>query len=76
MKGERESKRMAVPNNTYEAIQRLLSTEGVVILHKTQIPMNPVNLFEMLMGRGRSLTIEVDDTFVEEMRNLGGDSHS
>lgn len=35
--------------------------------------MNPVNLFEMLISRGRRVTIEVDDTFLEEMRNLGGE---
>ncbi len=65
-----------VSNNTWEAIERLLAMEGVAILHKTQVPMNPVNLFEMLVSRGRRVTIEVDDTFVEEMRNLGSDSHS
>ncbi len=58
-------------NNTYEAIERLLATEGVAILHRTQVPMNPVNLFEMLVSRGRRVTIEVDDTFLEEMRTLG-----
>ena len=63
-------------NNTYEAIEHSLATEGVAILHRTQVPMNPVNLFEMLVSRGRRVTIEVDDTFVEEMRNLGSDSHS
>ncbi len=63
-------------NNTWEAIERLLAMEGVAILHKTQVPMNPVNLFEMLVSRGRRVTIEVDDTFLEEMRNLGGDAHS
>ena len=63
-------------NNTWEAIERLLATEGVAVLHKTQVPTNPVNLFEMLVSRGRRVTIEVDETFLEEMRNLGGDSHS
>ncbi len=67
---------MAVPNDTYEAIHRLLATQGIVILHKGRVPVNPVNLFDMLVGQSRSVTIEVDDTFLEEMRNLGGDSHS
>ena len=68
---------IAVSNsNIYEAIQRLLATDGVAILHRTQVPMNPVNLFEMLVSRGRRVTVEVDDTFLEEMRNLGGDSNS
>ena len=63
-------------NNTYEAIDHLLATEGVAILHRAQVPMNPVNLFEMLVSRSRRVTIEVDDTFLEEMRNLAGDTHS
>ena len=67
---------MAVPNNTYEAIHRLLAAEGIVVLHKGQAPVNPVNLFDTLVAQGRRVTIEVDDTFLEEMRNLGGDSDS
>ncbi len=67
---------MAVPNNTYEAIHRLLAAQGIVVLHKGQAPANPFNLFDTLVGQGRRVTIEVDDTFVEEMRNLGSDSHS
>ena len=67
---------MAVPNNTYDAIHRLLATQGIVVLCKGSAPANPFNLFEMLVSRGRRVTIEVDDTFVEEMRNLGSDSHS
>ena len=63
-------------NNAYEAIHRLLATQGIVVLHKTRVPVNPVNLFDMLVGQGRRVTIEVDDTFVEAMRNLAGDSHS
>ena len=62
---------MEVPNNTYEAIHRLLATEGVAILHRTKVPMNPVNLFERLVSQRRRVTIEVDDTFLEEMRKLG-----
>lgn len=57
-------------NNTYEAIIRLLATEGVAILHRTQVPMNPVNLFEMLVSRDRRVTIEVDDKFLEELGNM------
>ncbi len=74
MNGER-SAGIAVSNNntTFEAINRLLATEGVAILHRTQVPMNPVNLFEMLVSRGRRVTIEVDETVLEEMRNLGGE---
>ena len=67
---------MAVSNNAYEAIHRLLATQGIVVLHKTRVPVNPVNLFDMLVGQGRRVTVEVDDTFVEEMRDLAGDSHS
>jgi hypothetical protein len=67
---------MAVPNNTYEAIHRLLAAEGIVVLHKGQAPVNPVNLFDTLVAQGRRVTIEVDDTFLEEMRKLGGDSNS
>lgn len=57
-------------NNPYEAIHRLLATEGVAILHKGRAPVNPVNLFDMLVGQGRRVTIEVDDTFAEEMGNM------
>ena len=57
-------------NSTYEAIERLLATDGVAILHRTQVPMNPVNLFEMLVSQGRRVTVEVDDAFIEEMRGL------
>ena len=68
---------MAVPNNTYEAIHRLLATEGVVVLHKGRAPVNPVNLFDMLVGQGRRVTIEVDDSFIEEIRDLASDdAHS
>ena len=63
-------------NNAYEAIHRLLETQGIAVLHKKRVPVNPVNLFDVLVGEGRRVTIEVDDTFVEEMRNLAGDSHS
>ncbi len=67
---------MAVPNNTYDAIHRLLATQGIVVLCKGSVPANPYNLFDMLVSQGRTVTIKVDDTFLEEMRNLGGDSHS
>ena len=76
MKGEKESKRMAVPNNTYETIHRLLAAQGIVVLCKGSAPANPFNLFDMLVGQGRRVTIEVDDTFLEEIRNLAGDSQS
>ena len=76
MKGEKESKIMEVPNNTYEAIHRLLATQGIVVLCKGSAPANPFNLFDMLVGQGRRVTIEVDDTFLEEIRNLAGDSQS
>ena len=66
---------MAVSNNAYEAIHRLLATQGIVVLHKTRVPVNPVNLFDVLVAQGRHVTVEVDDTFVEEMRDLAGDSH-
>lgn len=67
---------MAVSKTAYESIYRLLETQGIVVLHKTRVPVNPVNLFDMLVGQGRRVTVEVDDTFVEEMRDLAGDSHS
>ena len=60
----------------YETICRLLETQGIAVLHKKRVPVNPVNLFDVLVGEGRRVTIEVDDTFVEEMRDLAGDSHS
>lgn len=63
-------------NNTYEAIHRLLATQGIVVLHKARVPMNPVNLFDMLVSQGRRVTIEVDDSFVEEMGNLARESNS
>ena len=61
-------------DNTYETIDHLLATEGIVVIHKGRVPVNPFNLFDMLVGRGRRVTIEVDDAFVEKMRNLAGDS--
>ncbi len=67
---------MAVPNNTYDAIHRLLATQGIVVLCKGSAPANPFNLFDMLVGQGRHVTIEVDDAFLEEIRNLAGDSQS
>ena len=63
-------------NNTYEAIDRLLAAHGIVVLHKARVPVNPVNLFDMLVGQGRRVTIEVDDAFIEEMRKLGGDDQN
>ncbi len=43
-----------------------------VVLCKGSAPANPFNLFDMLVGQGRRVTIEVDDTFLEKMRELGG----
>jgi hypothetical protein len=63
-------------NTTYEAIHRLLAEHGLVVLHKGQAPVNPYNLFDLLVGQGRRVTVEVDDAFVEEMGDLAGDSHS
>lgn len=68
--------RMAVRRNTYEAVLRVLSAEGIVVLHKGQAPLNPVNLFDTLVSRGRRITIEVDDTFVEEIRRLADGNSS
>ena len=65
---------MAVSNNAYEAIHRLLATQGIVVLHKTRVPVNPVNLFDMIVVHNGRVAVEVDDGFVEEMRNLAGDS--
>jgi hypothetical protein len=65
--------RTAVAKNPYEFIHRVLSAQGIVVLHKGRAPANPVNLFDMLVAQGQRITIEVDDTFVEEMRNLAKD---
>ena len=61
---------------TYESICRLLESDGLVLLHKKAVPVNAVNLFDVLVAQGRRVTVEVDDTFVEEMRDLADDSHS
>ncbi len=65
---------MQASRNTYESIHRLLATQGVVILHTGQAPLNPVNLFDMIVVHNGRVAVEVDDGFVEEMRNLAGDS--
>ena len=67
---------MAVSKTAYESICRLLETQGIAVLHKKRVPVNPVNLFDVLVGQGRRVTIEVDDSFIEEIRDLAGDSHS
>ena len=68
---------MAGSNNTYGDIHRLLATEGIVVLYKGQAPVNPVNLFDMLVAQGRRVTVEVDDSFIEEIRDLASDdAHS
>ncbi len=63
-------------SNTYETIHRLLAEHGLVVLHKGEAPINPYNLFDLLMGQGRRVTVKVDDAFVEEMGSLAVDSHS
>jgi len=61
---------------TYESICRLLESDGLVLLHKKAVPVNAVNLFDVLVAQGRRVTVEVDDALLEEMRGLAGDSHS
>jgi len=63
---------MQASRETYESIHRLLATKGVVILRTGRAPVNPVNLFDMLVVQNGRLTIEVDDAFVEEMRDQAG----
>ncbi len=58
---------------TYAAIHRLLASEGVVILHTGRAPVNPVNLFDMLIAQSGRVVVEVDDAFVEEMHDRTGD---
>ena len=65
---------MQTSTNTFGSISRLLATHGVVILHTGRAPVNPVNLFDMLVVQNGRTTIEVDDAFIEAMRSLAGDS--
>ena len=65
---------MQASRDTYESIHRLLATKGVVILRTGRAPVNPVNLFDMLVVQNGRLTIEVDDAFVREIRDLAGNS--
>ena len=60
----------------YESICRLLETQGIAVLHKRRVPVNPVNLFDVLVAQGRHVTIEVDDSFIEEIRDLADGSRS
>lgn len=59
---------------TYAAIHRLLASEGVVILHTGRAPVNPVNLFDMLVARSSGVVIKVADDFVEEIRAHADDA--
>lgn len=67
---------MAAAKNLYESIHRLLAAQGIAVLHTGRAPLNPVNLFDTLVSQGRRITIEVDDTFVEEMGSLADGSGS
>lgn len=55
--------------DTYASIHRLLEKEGVVILHTSRVPVNPVNLFDLLLARSSGVVVEVDDDFIEEVRD-------
>jgi len=70
------TKTPAKTKTAYESICRLLESDGLVLLHKKAVPVNAVNLFDVLVAQGRRVTIEVDDLFIEEIRDLAGDSHS
>ena len=65
---------MQTSTDTFESISHLLTTHGVVILHTGRAPVNPVNLFDMLVVQNGRSTIEVDDAFIEAMRSLADDS--
>lgn len=58
---------MQKPRDTYASIHRLLKKEGVVILHTGRVPVNPVNLFDLLLARSSGVVVEVDDDFIEEI---------
>ena len=59
-------------SDTYESIHHLLATQGMVILHTGQAPVNPVNLFDMLVVQNRRVAVEVDDSFLKQMQDLAG----
>lgn len=58
---------------TFASIHRLLQEEGVVILHTGRVPVNPVNLFDMLVVENGKVIVEVDDDFVGEMHDRASD---
>jgi len=63
--------------DTYASIHRLLEKEGVVILHTGRAPVNPVNLFDLLLARSSGVVVEVDDDFIEEVHDRGSEpTHS
>jgi len=71
------TKTPAKTKTAYESICRLLESDGLVPLHKKAVPANAVNLFDVLVAQGRRVTIEVDESFIEEIRDLASDdSHS
>jgi hypothetical protein len=71
---ERGRLSMQASKNTYESIHRLLANEGVVILHTGRAPVNPVNLFDMLVVRSNHVVVEVDEDFIEEMGDLASNT--
>lgn len=64
---------MRNPRDTYASIHRLLAKEGVVILHTGRAPVNPVNLFDLLVVQNGRVVVEADEDFVEEIRDRAGD---
>lgn len=60
---------MQNPRDIYASIARLLSRDGVVILHTERAPVNPVNLFDLLVVENGKVVVEVDDAFLEEIHD-------
>ncbi|HET9476624.1 MAG TPA: hypothetical protein VFP63_03965 [Dehalococcoidia bacterium] len=59
--------------DTYASIHRLLAQEGVVILHTGRAPVNPVNLFDMLVAHSSRVVVEVDEDFIDEIHDRAGE---
>lgn len=64
---------MQSSRETYASIHRLLEKEGVVILHTSRVPINPVNLFDLLLARSSGVVVEVDEDFISEVHDRARD---
>lgn len=60
---------MNTTRDIYASIHRRLEKEGVVILHTSRVPINPVNLFDLLLARSSGVVVEVDEDFIEEIQD-------